>query len=138
MIDIGGLIKSAGEIIPNIINALQGKLPPQELAKIESELLKLESEVKAAQSSVLIAEIQGLSTVQRTWRPHLMYVIMFILINNLILIPWVHLFFPPAPILSMPSELWTLLTISLGGYIAGRTFEKTGGLQNVFTKSGKP
>jgi hypothetical protein len=59
--------------------------------------------------------------LQRSWRPILMLSLVVIVINNYILFPY----FPDTlTMLDLPDELWNLLTIGVGGYVAGRSIEK--------------
>ena len=58
-----------------------------------------------------------------------MYLIMFLLVFNGMVVPIANVMFDvQIPILeawtAIPEQMWTLLTIGLGGYIAGRSGEK--------------
>lgn len=103
-----------------------------QLAVMEAELamaakvLEYETKQMELQSQIIIAEGKGESWLQRNWRPLLMVSITSILVNNYILIPWLHAAGATgAPILEFPDGLWTLLTLGVGGYIVGRSAEKT-------------
>jgi hypothetical protein len=50
-----------------------------------------------------------------SWRPLLMYVLIFILIWNYVL--------GPSITITLPGDVWTLLQIGLGGYVVGRSAE---------------
>ena len=74
-----------------------------------------QQEVLAAQRAVIVAEAQGKSWLQRSWRPITM-------LTFLVLVVLDHtsgLAFRLAP------EAWTLLQLGLGGYVVGRSVEKT-------------
>lgn len=94
----------------------------------KAEMMKLMSDAAAkemeSKSKVIVAEAQGESSAQRNWRPHLMYVFMFILIFNYIITPLTNMFGVVVPALPLPPEMWTLLTVGVGGYIGSRGFEK--------------
>ena len=48
-----------------------------------------------------------------------------IVANNFIIFPYIQLFFPgKAVLLTLPDELFSLMSIGVGGYIVGRTGEK--------------
>lgn len=86
------------------------------------------AELEAA-SAVIVAEAKGESAAQRNWRPHLMYLIMGLLVFNGVAVPLVEATFAvKLPILeawtAIPENMWTLLQIGVGGYVAGRTIEK--------------
>ncbi len=76
------------------------------------------------QASVIRAEINSDSYAARNWRPHLMYLFGIIIANNYIIAPYVGATMGATVYLPIPSEMWTLLTIGIGGYIAGRTIDK--------------
>ena len=58
-----------------------------------------------------------------SWRPLLMYVLIFILVWNYIFGPIVKFFFAAAITIELPGDVWTLLQIGLGGYVVGRSAE---------------
>lgn len=76
-------------------------------------------------TKIILAEAQGESWLQRNWRPLLMLAVVAIIVNNYILVPWLIVFgVDNAPVLELPGELWSLLTIGVGGYVVGRSVEK--------------
>ena len=55
-----------------------------------------------------------------------------ILANNYIIVPWLQAFgVETVAVLEIPEGMWGLLTVGLGGYVVGRTIEKTGSGVNV-------
>ena len=62
--------------------------------------------------------------MQRNWRPILMLTIVAIIANNYLIYPYLSLFTPKALVLDLPSQLYTLMEIGVGGYIVGRSGEK--------------
>ena len=116
---IGGLFGSKkgdgiGGLATDIREAIKGKeLTPD---KLIDTYVKLE-ELKA---KVLTTEMSG-NWLQRSWRPMLMLSLVLIIVNNYILFPY----FPDTlTMLELPEQLWTLLTIGVGGYVGGRSIEK--------------
>ena len=78
-------------------------------------VVNYQQEVLAAQRAVIVAEAQGKSWLQRSWRPITM-------LTFLVLVVLDHtglLAFRLAP------EAWTLLQLGLGGYVVGRSVEKS-------------
>jgi hypothetical protein len=86
--------------------------------------LQYESELNKSKASIITAEAQGASWLQRNWRPVLMISIVAIVVNNYIVYPYLVLFGIPATPLELPDELFTLMQIGVGGYIVGRSAEK--------------
>ncbi len=77
-------------------------------------------------AKLLEAELSG-SRAQRNWRPHLMYVMMFLLIWIVVIVPISEVYFGvKVPIkeylAAVPPQLWTLLTVSTTAYIGLRSF----------------
>jgi hypothetical protein len=77
-------------------------------------------------AKLIEAELTG-SKAQRNWRPHLMYVMMFLLIWIVVIIPISEVYFGvKVPIkeylAAVPQQLWTLLTVTTTGYIGLRSF----------------
>ena len=75
-------------------------------------------ELEAA-ASIIVAEAQGDSWLQRNWRPLLMVLFGVIIANNYIVVP---IFNTPAA--DIPPDMWDLLKLGLGGYVVGRSVEK--------------
>ncbi|NRA88920.1 MAG: hypothetical protein HRU28_16375 [Rhizobiales bacterium] len=66
----------------------------------------------------------------RNWRPHLMYMIMGIIVWVGVLVPLIEAIFTikihvAESFGSIPEAMWSLLQLGVGGYIGGRTLEKT-------------
>jgi len=122
-----------GKIIGSVIGPLFGvidkavtdkDLAIQIKADIQSQLLALSAEETKASTSVILAEIQGASWLQRNWRPLLMLTVVAIIANNYILFPYMQLFGFPAVVLELPEKLYSLMVVGVGGYVVGRTGEK--------------
>ena len=77
-------------------------------------------------AKLLEAELTG-SKAQRNWRPHLMYVMMFLLIWIVVIAPISEVYFGvKLPIkeylAAVPPQLWILLTATTTGYMGLRSF----------------
>lgn len=59
-----------------------------------------------------------------SWRPVMMYVFMYIIAQYYILNPIAEFFWPGLKLKDLPPEMWTLLTVAVGGYITSRGVEK--------------
>jgi len=119
-----------GKIIETVGSLVSEFIPDKDLAaKLSAELqagiLKYETDLVQAQASIVLAEAQGQSWLQRNWRPILMLTIVAIIANNYLLFPYVQLFGGAAVMLELPEGLWNLMSIGVGGYVVGRTVEKS-------------
>ena len=111
---IKGTLEGAGNLAKDVRQAITGEIPADKRAELEAKMLQIESEIKQAQASVIIAEAQGDSWLQKSWRPITMLVFVgLILINQFGLFP-----------VALSDEIWELLKIGLGGYVIGRSAEK--------------
>jgi hypothetical protein len=105
--------------------ALKQKIFEAEIA-MSAKVLDYETRKMELQAEIIKVEGTGESWLQRNWRPMLMVTVASILANNYVLVPWLHAVGASgAPILELPVGLWNLLTVGVGGYIVGRTAEKT-------------
>lgn len=84
---------------------------------------ELTSKLIEARSQVIVSETQG-GWLQRNWRPVTMMVFVFIIFNNYILAQYLIALGVDFPILPIPSGMWNLLTVGIGGYVLGRSWEK--------------
>ena len=127
---IGGLIKPVSKLIDKlhtsdeergeIVNALT-TLENEMSAKV----LDYESKLIEARSSIIKAEAQGQSWIQRNWRPLTMLTFLILVVCDsfgLLVVP-------------IADQMWTLLQLGLGGYVAGRTLEKV--VPSIIDKFGK-
>ena len=59
-----------------------------------------------------------------SWRPVMMYIFMYIIAQYYIINPIAEFFIPNLKLKDLPPEMWTLLTVAVGGYITSRGVEK--------------
>jgi hypothetical protein len=130
---IGALIPILAPIIGDVVKRI---LPEDKdkAAEIERELsmqlLINSASVEKAAADVILAEAKSEHWLTASWRPILMITITAIVAWNFLFAPLIEL----AVLLStgnqiplsinLPGELWTLLTVGVGGYICGRSGEK--------------
>ena len=104
-----GIIDKA---VPNKDMAAQLKV------QIQSELINFDTKALERSADVIIAEAQGGSWIQRSWRP-----ITMLTFTGLIVAHWLG--FTPE---NLPKEqvmaLLDIVKIGLGGYVIGRSAEK--------------
>ena len=121
-------------MFPQLITAgmaLIDKLIPDKQAQADAKLKLLSlqqsgglKEIEASMN-VIVAEAKSEHWITSAWRPITMLVFVAIVANNYILYPYISLFWHSAPILDIPPQLWDLLKIGIGGYVVGRTVEKS-------------
>jgi len=115
---------------------------PDERARLEAQfqlaLLQQETTLVNATRDIVVAEAQSESWIARNWRPITALTFTAILANNYILVPWLRAFgIETIAVLDMPPELFTLLTVMIGGYVVGRSLEKTNSGINIGGGNGR-
>ena len=121
-----GLFDFIGDLVKPITGVIQG-LDDNNVKKLELEnaivkmqiemsgkVLDYEKQLMDAQASIIKAEAQGASWIQRSWRPITMLAFLGLVVCDSF--GWL-----PNP---LAREAWTLLQIGLGGYVIGRSAEK--------------
>ena len=111
-------------LAPILEKTLDRVLPDTvEKDKVRSELraamLENVAELERTAASVIMAEANGESWLQRNWRPLLMMLFGVIIANNFLIVP---LFSTPKA--NIPPDMWDLLKLGVGGYVMGRSAEK--------------
>jgi hypothetical protein len=82
---------------------------------LTEKVLGYERELLSAQSKVITAEAQGASWMQRNWRPITMLTFLVLVVADTFGLTEFRL----------SGDAWALLQIGLGGYVIGRSAEKT-------------
>ncbi len=117
----------AAETIGNVVDSVTTSTDEKLRAKKEigEVIFNALSNLANAQRDVLVAEMTG-SKLQRSWRPIVMLLFAFIIIFHYAVYPIMLTFKPGLPMLpDLKTEFWSLLKIGLGGYVIGRSVEKT-------------
>jgi len=83
-------------------------------------MAEIESAIISEQASIIRTEATGHSWLQRNWRPLIMLLFAFIIGWNYIAVPIFG-----ATAADLDPEMWTLMKIGMGGYVFGRSVEKT-------------
>ncbi|WP_110642586.1 3TM-type holin [Salinicola sp. CPA57] len=121
--------KALGAVVSPILDIVDKAVTDKdEAARIKAvitrELITERSKSLDARMQVVLAEANGESWLQRNWRPLLMLVIVAIVGNNYLLAPYLGAMFGVGLTLPLPQSLWDLMTLGVGGYIAGQTAER--------------
>lgn len=129
-----GELPIIGAIISNITGLINKWVPDKDLAAkisadVEHQMLEentklIQSQIES-QAAIVIAEAKGESYLQRNWRPITMLVFVYIIAHNFIFVPLIHCFYTAFPVLEIPPDMWALLKLGIGGYVVGRTVEKS-------------
>lgn len=110
-----------------LFSTIDKAIPDKDLAErlkfqLNEQLLKSSTEELKAAASIVEAEAKSNWFVS-SWRPLLMYVLIFILVWNYIFGPIIKIVFGSVITFELPGDVWTLLQIGLGGYVVGRSGE---------------
>lgn len=117
---VSGLIgKAIDRAIPDKDEAARLK------AKIQSEANQLATTELQGAVDIIKTEAGSEHKLAAVWRPVLMLVIVAIIANNYILAPYLGAMFNWSVSLELPGQLWNLMTLGVGGYIGGRSVEKS-------------
>lgn len=116
---LGSAIKPVAQLVDDLHTSGEEKLALRnELTKMENVfagcVLDYEQKITQMQADVVMSEAKGESWLQRNWRPLTMLTFLVLIVCHYLGV----LAFPIAP------EMWTLLQIGIGGYIASRGAEK--------------
>tara|TARA_R110000824_G_scaffold157971_3_gene331532 strand:- start:1704 stop:2117 length:414 start_codon:yes stop_codon:yes gene_type:complete len=84
-------------------------------AKLVSEVIVYETKLADAQANVIMSEANAESWIARSWRPITMLTFVGLIVYSQLTENVI------------PDQLWTVVQIGLGGYVAGRSLEKTAG-----------
>lgn len=116
---LGSIVKPAADLIDELHTSDEEKLKiKQAMFEAQNELtvkvLAYEKEILAAKSQIIVAEAQGQSWIQRTWRPITMLTFLVLIIADTF--GWTEF--------RLSEQAWELLKLGIGGYVVGRSAEK--------------
>ena len=110
-----------------LFSTIEKSVPDKDLqeklkAQLQTQLLQSNTAELQAAAKIVEAEAKA-GWFSASWRPLLMYVLIFILVWNYVLGPVILFFFKASITITLPGDVWTLLQIGLGGYVVGRSAE---------------
>jgi hypothetical protein len=124
MIQMLGAIAPLAKILFNTIEKAVPDKDLQEKLKAELQTQLLQSHTQELQAAARIVEAEAKSNwFAASWRPLLMYVLIFILVWNYVIGPVIKVFTGAIISFELPGDVWTLLNVGLGGYVVGRSAE---------------
>lgn len=123
-----------GKLVGGVTDIVDQYVPDKDLAAklksdIETKAMSLdysaiEKEIEA-KAKIITAEAEGGSWLQKNWRPGIMAIFGLIIFNNYVLNPWLSALFSIDIKMDIPPDMWALLKLGIGGYIASRGIEKS-------------
>jgi hypothetical protein len=124
------MIQMLGAVAPLakiLFSTIEKSVPDKDLqeklkSQLQTQLLQSNTQELQAAAKIIEAEAKA-GWFASSWRPLLMYVLIFILVWNYILGPVVKIFTGAVISFELPGDVWGLLQIGLGGYVVGRSAE---------------
>jgi hypothetical protein len=117
---VGGVFKPLSDVIDHYLPSGDAKIAAQTAVlqgqlQIAEQTLDYQKQLLDSQAKIVTAEAQGNSWLQRSWRPLTMLVFLGLVVAD-------ALNYLPN---RLAPEAWNLLQLGLGGYVVGRSAEKT-------------
>ena len=124
------MIQMLGAVAPLakiLFSTIEKSVPDKDLqaklkAELQTQLLQSHTQELKAAASIIEAEAKA-GWFASSWRPLLMYVLIFILVWNYVIGPVIKIFMGAVITFELPGDVWSLLQIGLGGYVLGRSAE---------------
>ena len=124
------MIQMLGAVAPLakvLFSTIEEAVPDKDLqeklkAQLQTQLLQSNTQELQAAAKIIEAEAKA-GWFASSWRPLLMYVLIFILVWNYVIGPVIKVFTGAIISFELPGDVWTLLNVGLGGYVVGRSAE---------------
>jgi len=124
------MIQMLGAVAPLakiLFSTIEKAVPDKDLqeklkAQLQTQLLQSHTQELTAAAKIIEAEAKA-GWFASSWRPLLMYVLIFILVWNYVIGPVIKVFTGAVISFELPGDVWTLLNVGLGGYVLGRSAE---------------
>jgi len=124
------MIQMLGAVAPLakvLFSTIEKAVPDKDLqerlkSQLQTELLQSHTQELHAAAKIIEAEAKA-GWFASSWRPLLMYVLIFILVWNYVIGPVIKVFTGTVISFELPGDVWTLLNVGLGGYVIGRSAE---------------
>jgi hypothetical protein len=123
---VGGGFEGIANGIDEIVTSFTGDKAEQQkmAAKLKELVYRQKHETEQAAAKIVETEAQSEHWLTANWRPLTMLVFVVIIANNYIIAPYTEAMFGITVMLEIPPDMWDLLKLGLGGYVAGRSAEK--------------
>jgi hypothetical protein len=121
------IVDSALKLFDTVIERVFPNPAERDKARLELLVLQQQGATKELEErvKVIVAEAQSQSWLANSWRPITMLAFVAVIVNNYLLFPYLKLFGVDAVMLEMPVHVWDVIELGLGGYVVGRSVEKT-------------
>jgi len=121
------MLNAVAPLAKILFNTIEKAVPDKDLqeklkAQLQTQLLQSHTQELKAAASIIEAEAKA-GWFASSWRPLLMYVLIFILVWNYVIGPVIKIFMGAVITFELPGDVWSLLQIGLGGYVLGRSAE---------------
>ena len=124
------MIQMLGAVAPLakiLFSTIEKAVPDKDLqeklkSQLQTQLLQSHTQELTAAAKIIEAEAKA-GWFASSWRPLLMYVLIFILVWNYVIGPVIKVFTGAVISFELPGDVWTLLNVGLGGYVIGRSAE---------------
>tara|TARA_R110000824_G_scaffold143625_1_gene311357 strand:- start:263 stop:673 length:411 start_codon:yes stop_codon:yes gene_type:complete len=115
---ISGLIKPVTGLIESLHTSDEERLAAKAVllelqTGLMSQTLDYEKQLAQSQASIIVAEATANSWLTRTWRPITMLTFVALVVYSQLTGT------------ELPEPMWRVITIGLGGYLGGRSVEKS-------------
>ena len=129
---IGGILSSLSGPLGTVAERYFDNKDDQAAFKnaVELEVLKNQKSFEDLSGSIVLAEAKSEHWLTAIWRPATMLLFALVIAINIFIIPYVlmpilwMLGYPIPEFMPIPDQVWTLITVGLGGYVGGRSGEK--------------
>ena len=115
-----GLVQPVTDLIDTVHTSDEERLQLKaQIMRIQTEAMSklqdYEMALLKAKSNIIVAEAKGNSWLQRSWRPLGMVTLLaLVVLDSLGILPN-----------RLSTEAWTMIQVGFGGYVVGRSAEKT-------------
>ena len=121
------MLNAVAPLAKILFNTIEKAVPDKDLqeklkAQLQTQLLQSHTQELTAAAKIIEAEAKA-GWFASSWRPLLMYVLIFILVWNYVIGPVIKIFTGAVISFELPGDVWSLLQIGLGGYVLGRSAE---------------
>ena len=115
---ISGLIKPVADLVDSLHTSDEERLAAKGVllelqTGLMSQTLVYETKLAESQASIIVAEATANSWLTRTWRPITMLIFVALVV-------WSQF-----TGMEIPDDLWFVIKLGLGGYVGGRSVEKS-------------
>ena len=121
------MLNAVAPLAKVLFSTIEKAVPDKDLqeklkAQLQTQLLQSNTQELQAAAKIIEAEAKA-GWFAASWRPLLMYVLIFILVWNYVIGPVIKIFTGAIISFELPGDVWSLLQIGLGGYVLGRSAE---------------